>query len=151
MVLEVTAGKILATYLEAEDVAGWPDAKQPWTVTYDSMPSEEDPKREWITVRGTTARRDFRDMRAGVAEFPGVSVFVRGRTDDAVQIKAEEIATLLDTVYDALVAVEVGEEEQTYRIHQFSRRSDPAFLRQDEQKRMRVYVFTGFLTIWKEG
>lgn len=148
MVLEVTAGRVLAIYLKAENVAGFPADGRPWTVTHDTMPSEESADKPWITCRGTTAKQDFRDMRAGVAEFPGVSIFVRGRTDGIVQLKFKEICTLLDAAYMVQVAVEdVG----TFTIQQFSRRQDPTFLRQDEQKRMRVYVASGFLTIWKEG
>ena len=142
---------VLAQYLVNQGHGVWWDTRPKPAVTifkvsYGAMADEDD---RAVSVMDTDSRnQDARSHRSGEHTFfPGVQVRVRALKDRDVNTRLSAIAADLD----ALFCQQVTLETRTYRLQNFSRQYDPTFLMQEERNNRRVWVISGYLTLWEES
>lgn len=150
---------VLAQYLVNRGFGVWWDTKPKpapsvFRVSYGTMGvgDEKDPRylddRAVSCLDTGTKNQDARSHRSGEPTmFPEVQVRCRGLNDREVNAKLSAIAKDLEQLYCQQVTLEAV----NYRIQNFSRQYDPAFLMQEEKNNRRVWVISGNLTIWEES
>ena len=144
-----SAAEVLATYLQGQGVALWPDttSSQDWTITHHSMPNEGDTAadRQWIGVMGIGGDSDNR-MRGDRPEYHRVQVRIRARTDPDALNKGKAICQLMDDVYDVVVTV----DDVNHRLNHVERLIPTTFLKEEEKFNMRVYIINCFVRVTQE-
>ena len=142
---------VLAQYLVNQGFGVWWDTQPKpapaiFRVSYGAMADADD---RAVSVLDIGAKQqDARSHRSGEkTEFPGVQVRVRGLSDRQVNSKLSPIAAALDGLYCQQVTLETS----SYCVRNFSRQYDPTFLMQEERNNRRVWLISGYLTIWEES
>lgn len=116
-----------------------------WAISWKALPDDGDLA---IAVMDTAAKEDWREQRSGEwAEFPGIQILLRAKTDSVVEAKGNALVDFFDhSVPCQLLAV----EDSSYRLSNFSRRGRVQFVKEEERSKRRVYSLNGFVTLTED-
>jgi len=147
-------GQLLVTAVLGKWVKDTSRTEADWQVSYgaNELPDEGDYAIGLSDVEGENENK--RSMRSGEPSIrPGVTLQIRAPTDQEAVPKAWEVAAHLDALSCRAVVVPnvVTGGTNTYRVQNFTRKYDPAFLHEEEREGRRVWVFRGLVTITQES
>jgi hypothetical protein len=116
-----------------------------WWIGWKSLPDKGD---QFIAVMDTDSKIDFREHKAGeYAEFYGIQILLRSKTDEEVETKGKAIVDHLDSV--VVPCRQIVLDGHGYRLSNFSRRGKFQFVKEEERNKRRVYSLNGFVTLWE--
>lgn len=141
--------RIIAAYLVTRGFGKWRSdntkTAADWWVSFKALPDDGD---RAIAVMDTDAKEDWREHRTGEwAEFPGIQILMRAKTDAEVEAKAKLITDWIDHDVPCQVIVL---DDSTYRLSNFSRRGRFQFVKEEERLKRRLYSLNGFVTLTED-